>query len=88
MWECRFTGALPLLLADVTYGACCIDDYTAREMGAEMIVHYGHSCLSGLSVSVSPTALVAPARPPTVDLHAATPSTLPSVQNPLSYSTS
>ncbi|BEI85587.1 hypothetical protein CcaverHIS002_0509880 [Cutaneotrichosporon cavernicola] len=41
----RFTGALPLLLADVTYGACCIDDFTAREMGAEMIVHYGHSCL-------------------------------------------
>ncbi|ORY29650.1 putative diphthamide synthesis protein-domain-containing protein [Naematelia encephala] len=41
----RFTGALPLLLADVTYGACCIDDYTARELGAEMIVHYGHSCL-------------------------------------------
>lgn len=40
-----FTGALPLLLADVTYGACCIDDFTAREMGAEMIVHYGHSCL-------------------------------------------
>lgn len=42
----RFTGAQPLLLADVTYGACCIDDFTAREMGAEMIVHYGHSCLS------------------------------------------
>ena len=42
----RFTGALPLLLADVTYGACCIDDFTAKEMGAEMIVHYGHSCLS------------------------------------------
>lgn len=41
-----FTGALPLLLADVTYGACCIDDFTAKEMGAEMIVHYGHSCLS------------------------------------------
>ncbi|KAL1409879.1 Diphthamide biosynthesis protein 1 [Vanrija albida] len=41
----RFTGAQPLLLADVTYGACCIDDFTAREMGAEMIVHYGHSCL-------------------------------------------
>lgn len=37
---------LPLLLADVTYGACCIDDFTAMEMGAEMIVHYGHSCLS------------------------------------------
>ncbi|GFZ48205.1 Diphthamide biosynthesis protein 1 [Saitozyma sp. JCM 24511] len=49
----RFTGALPLLLADVTYGACCIDDYTAREMGAEMIVHYGHSCL----IPVSQTSL-------------------------------
>ena len=35
-----------MLLADVTYGACCIDDFTAKEMGAEMIVHYGHSCLS------------------------------------------
>ena len=40
----------PLLLADVTYGACCIDDFTAKEMGAEMIVHYGHSCLSRFSV--------------------------------------
>ncbi|WWC92165.1 diphthamide biosynthesis protein 1 [Kwoniella dendrophila CBS 6074] len=44
-----FTGALPMLLADVTYGACCIDDYTAKEMGAEMIVHYGHSCLIPVS---------------------------------------
>jgi 2-(3-amino-3-carboxypropyl)histidine synthase len=33
----------------VTYGACCIDDFTAREMGAEMIVHYGHSCLIPVS---------------------------------------
>ncbi|KAL7414149.1 putative diphthamide synthesis protein-domain-containing protein [Mrakia frigida] len=41
----RFTSAHPILLADVTYGACCIDDYTARSLGAEMIVHYGHSCL-------------------------------------------
>ncbi len=41
-----FTSVQPLLLADVTYGACCIDDYTAKSMGAEMIVHYGHSCLS------------------------------------------
>jgi len=40
-----------MLLADVTYGACCIDDFTAKEMGAEMIVHYGHSCLSTLGLS-------------------------------------
>jgi len=49
----RFTGAIPLLLGDVTYGACCIDDYTARSLGAEMMVHYGHSCL----IPVSQTSL-------------------------------
>ena len=26
-----------------------IDDYTAKEMGAEMVVHYGHSCLSTIT---------------------------------------
>jgi 2-(3-amino-3-carboxypropyl)histidine synthase len=34
-----------VVLGDVTYGACCIDDYTARALGCDMIVHYGHSCL-------------------------------------------
>lgn len=29
----------------VTYGACCIDDYTAKALGADLLVHYGHSCL-------------------------------------------
>lgn len=28
-----------------TQGACCIDDYTARALGADFLVHYGHSCL-------------------------------------------
>lgn len=28
-----------------------IDDFTAKEMGAEMIVHYGHSCLSKLTLT-------------------------------------
>ena len=32
-------------MGDVTYGACCIDDYTARALGCDMLVHYGHSCL-------------------------------------------
>lgn len=36
----------PLSTQDVTYGACCIDDFTAKSLGADMIVHYGHSCLS------------------------------------------
>lgn len=41
----RFTDALTVVLGDVTYGACCIDDYTAIALGCDMLVHYGHSCL-------------------------------------------
>lgn len=32
-------------MGDVTYGACCVDDYTARALGADFMVHYAHSCL-------------------------------------------
>lgn len=32
-------------MGDVTYGACCVDDYTALALGCDMLVHYGHSCL-------------------------------------------
>lgn len=41
----RFSGAECVIMGDVTYGACCIDDYTARALGCDMMVHYGHSCL-------------------------------------------
>ena len=41
----RFTGAESIVMGDVTYGACCVDDFTARALGAELMVHYGHSCL-------------------------------------------
>ena len=41
----RFTNALAVIMGDVTYGACCIDDYTAVALGCDMLVHYGHSCL-------------------------------------------
>jgi 2-(3-amino-3-carboxypropyl)histidine synthase len=40
-----------VILADVTYGACCIDDFTARKLGADLLVHYGHSCLVPLNVT-------------------------------------
>ncbi|KIY45847.1 diphthamide synthesis protein [Fistulina hepatica ATCC 64428] len=40
-----FTDALTVIMGDVTYGACCVDDYTARALGCDMLVHYGHSCL-------------------------------------------
>ncbi|XP_074640888.1 2-(3-amino-3-carboxypropyl)histidine synthase subunit 1-like [Tubulanus polymorphus] len=41
----RFTSADTLIMGDVTYGACCVDDYSAKALGAELMVHYGHSCL-------------------------------------------
>ncbi|NWI16927.1 DPH1 synthase, partial [Crypturellus soui] len=41
----RFTEAEALVMGDVTYGACCVDDYTAKALGADFLVHYGHSCL-------------------------------------------
>nr|XP_056720980.1 2-(3-amino-3-carboxypropyl)histidine synthase subunit 1 [Euleptes europaea] len=41
----RFTGAKAVVMGDVTYGACCVDDFTARALGADFLVHYGHSCL-------------------------------------------
>jgi len=38
-------------MGDVTYGACCIDDFTARALGADMLVHYAHSCLVPIDVT-------------------------------------
>ena len=33
------------ILGDVTYGACCIEDVKSKEIGADLLIHYGHSCL-------------------------------------------
>lgn len=40
-----FTEADTVIMGDVTYGACCIDDFTAFALGVDLLVHYGHSCL-------------------------------------------
>ncbi|WAR03301.1 DPH1-like protein, partial [Mya arenaria] len=32
-------------MGDVTYGACCVDDFSARALGSDIMIHYGHSCL-------------------------------------------
>lgn len=34
-----------LTMGDLTYGACCIDDFLASSMNCDLIVHYAHSCL-------------------------------------------
>ncbi|CAH3109112.1 unnamed protein product [Porites lobata] len=41
----RFTECDTVIMGDVTYGACCVDDFTARALGCDLMVHYGHSCL-------------------------------------------
>lgn len=46
------------VLGDVTYGACCLDDYSAAALGAEFLVHYGHSCLVPVDVSQIPCLYV------------------------------
>ena len=47
-----FAGAQHVfILGDVTYGACCIDDFSARALEADLLVHYGHSCLVPVDVT-------------------------------------
>lgn len=40
-----------MVLGDVTYGACCVDDFSAKALGADLLVHYGHSCLVPVDVT-------------------------------------
>ena len=47
----RFTGCDTVIMGDVTYGACCVDDFTARALGCDLMVHYGHSCLGEANTS-------------------------------------
>lgn len=39
----EFAKVRVIIMGDVTYGACCIDDYTAKALGADFLIHYGHS---------------------------------------------
>lgn len=51
-------GISTLIMGDVTYGACCIDDYTARALGCDLLVHYAHSCLIPVAVTKITTLYV------------------------------
>lgn len=52
------TDVETLIMGDVTYGACCVDDYTARALGCDLLVHYAHSCLIPVSVTSIKTLYV------------------------------
>lgn len=65
MWACalcdlieQFTDAESVVLGDVTYGACCVDDFSARAMGCDLLVHYGHSCLGARRPSHKPLSVL------------------------------
>jgi diphthamide biosynthesis protein 2 len=34
------------ILADTSYGSCCVDEIAAEHANADVVVHYGRSCLS------------------------------------------
>lgn len=34
------------VMADTTYGSCCVDEVGASHINADCVVHYGHTCLS------------------------------------------
>ena len=40
-----FAGCECVILGDITYGACCIDDLGSKSLECDLIIHYGHSCL-------------------------------------------
>ena len=46
------------VMGDVTYGSCCIDDLGAQALGANLLVHYGHSCLVPLQHTTIPCLYV------------------------------
>ncbi|KAI8903173.1 Diphthamide synthesis DPH1/DPH2 [Gorgonomyces haynaldii] len=47
-----------VIMGDVTYGACCIDDFTSTKLGCDFLVHYGHSCLVPITSTLSKTMYV------------------------------
>lgn len=37
------------VLADTSYGSCCVDEVAAQHVDANAVVHYGHACMSQTS---------------------------------------
>ena len=36
----KYTGAEVIIMADVTYGACCVDDFSAKALGKIISVSF------------------------------------------------
>ncbi|KAH8505681.1 hypothetical protein H0E87_012779 [Populus deltoides] len=42
-------GVSLFVMADSTYGSCCVDEVGASRINADCVIHYGHTCLSPTS---------------------------------------
>lgn len=42
----KYTGAECIILNDVVYGGCCVDD---ESIESDLLIHYGHSCLVSIN---------------------------------------
>lgn len=50
-----FTSATHcFILGDVTFGACCVDDLSAGALSADLLIHFGHSCLVPIDSTTIP----------------------------------
>lgn len=47
----QFCNVETIVMGDVTYGACCIDDFSAVALGCDFLIHYAHSCLVPVDVT-------------------------------------
>lgn len=47
----QFCNVETIVMGDVTYGACCIDDFSAIALGCDFLIHYAHSCLVPVDVT-------------------------------------
>lgn len=47
----QFCEVETVVMGDVSYGACCIDDFTAIALDCDFIIHYAHLCLVPIDVT-------------------------------------
>lgn len=40
------TNTPTFVMADTSYGSCCVDEVAAQHADADAIIHFGRSCLS------------------------------------------
>uniref|UniRef100_A0A915J9Y0 2-(3-amino-3-carboxypropyl)histidine synthase subunit 2 n=1 Tax=Romanomermis culicivorax TaxID=13658 RepID=A0A915J9Y0_ROMCU len=53
-------GFKPYILADTSYGSCCVDDVAAQHVKADCIIHYGDACMSKTERGCVPVKYIFP----------------------------